>query len=77
MITTTYLEETHDVSDVILETQVNHPVSFVHAEIFTIIQRESLLLQHVDEPSRRGDHDMDALVEDMTLLVHGDSANAE
>ena len=54
----TYLEEAHDIPYVILESQINHPVCLVHAQILAAIKREAFLLQHVDQPSRGSHNDM-------------------
>lgn len=35
-----HLEETHDIPHVVFETQIDHPVSFVHAEILAIVESE-------------------------------------
>ena len=72
-----YLEEAHDVAHVVLEAQVDHSVSFVHAEVLAVVEGEPLLLKHVDEAAGSCHHDVQAFVEDVALLTHGDTADAQ
>jgi hypothetical protein len=71
------LEETHDISNIILKPKVNHPIRFVHAEIFAVIECKSFLLEHIDQTTWSGNNNVDTLIEDVTLLVHGDATNTE
>lgn len=62
------LEKAHDRPNVILETQINHSISFVHAHVSATIKVEFLLLQHVDESSGSGHDNMNALAESVPLV---------
>lgn len=72
----THFEETHNISHIVFESQVNHPVRLVHTEVFAVIERESFLLQHIDESSRCCYNDVQPFVEGMPLLAHGNTTNA-
>lgn len=67
----THFEETHNVSDVVLEPQVDHAIRLVHTQILAIRKPESLLLQHVDQSAGRGNDDVKSLVQHVALLPHG------
>lgn len=73
----THLEETHNISHIIFESQVNHPIRLVHTEVFAVIERESFLLQHIDESSWCRYDDMQPLVERMALLAHRNTTNTQ
>ena len=72
-----HLKEAHDVTDIVFETQIDHPVSFVHAEVLAVVERESLLLEHVYETPWSRHYDVEALVQDMTLLPHRNAADTQ
>lgn len=72
-----HLEKTHDVPHIVLEPEVDHAVCFVHAKEFAIVKGKSLLLQHIDQTTRSGNHDMKTLVQNMTLLAHGYTTDTE
>jgi hypothetical protein len=58
LVKLSYLEETHDVSYVILESQVDHSICLVHAKVLAIVECEFFLLQHIDEPAGGSDYNM-------------------
>lgn len=41
-----------------LETHVNHPVSFVQDHVRAAAQHKVAILQHVDQTTRSGDHNL-------------------
>lgn len=106
----THLEEGHDLSNVLLETHVDHPIGLVETEVpgrieeipesakerisetrlaseeggrggkgdsLASVQTKLLLAQQVDQPSRRGNDDVQTLVEYGGLLGHGDTSDGE
>ena len=72
-----YLKKAHNITDIVFEAEVDHSVGFVHAEVLAVVECEPLLLEHVNETPRGSDDDVEPLVEDVSLLGHGDTANAE
>lgn len=72
-----HLEETHNIPHVVFETQIDHTVSFVHAEILAIVESEPFFLQHVNETPGSRDYDMQSLGHNMALLIHRDTSDAQ
>ena len=56
-----HLEITHDISYVVLKTEVDHSIGFVHTKELAAIKVDLFLLQHVDQPSRCRNYDMNSL----------------
>lgn len=73
----THVEERHDVSNVLLESEIDHSICLVHTHVLAAFEREPFLLQHVNESAGRGDDDMQALVENSSLLSHGYPADTQ
>ncbi len=72
-----YLKEAHNVPHIILESKVNHTIGLVHAQILACKEIETPLRQHIDELTGSCDDNMDVLVEDVRLLSHRDTTDAE
>ena len=56
-----YPKEAHDGSNIILKSEINHPISLIHAHVATAVKIELLLLQHVDQSPRCGNDNVNAL----------------
>lgn len=65
-----HLEKRHDVSHIILESQINHSIGLVHAHILATFEIDLPLLQHIHQSSRSSNDNMKALIEDVGLLGH-------
>ena len=67
-------QQRHDPLDVRDEAHVEHPVGLVQHEDLDLAQVDALLLDVVEQASRRGDEDLDAAAHDRQLLLDVDAA---
>ena len=67
-------QQRHDALDVGDEAHVEHPVGLVEHEDLDLAEVDALLLDVVEQASRRGDEDLDAGAHDRQLLLDVDAA---
>jgi hypothetical protein len=60
-----------DLSDLGLETHVQHPIGFVHDQVGNSLEVGSTRLEHIDKSTRSGDTDLDTLREVSDLRTLG------
>ena len=62
------------VPEIIDESHVEHAVRFINDEVARLLQIIDMLLVIVDQPARRSDQDIDALLQRIHLLLIVDAA---
>ncbi|MNK72935.1 hypothetical protein D3C87_924220 [compost metagenome] len=67
-------EDALDVGD---ETHVEHAVGFVDDHHLDAGQQDLAAFEQIEQTARRGDQDVDALVQQRHLVAHGDSADQQ
>ena len=74
---TGHLEKADDVADVIFKSKINHPVSFIHTEVFAVVECKSFLFEHVDQTTWSCNNYMNSFAQNVALLAHRDAPYTE
>ena len=67
-------KDTFDVGD---EPHIKHPVSLIHNHDFDVIQDQLAALKMVKQTARRGDQDVNALVDQQILFLEGNTTDEQ